>query len=333
MVRLAGCARNTYERRALGAKSGMTYMYRFQNALKAICLSLICLTPVGVSADEIVQLGYGRLVNNDFLGDFQDREQTGSYVSSRIYGKAWAGKLPTRAGEFLEFRLQADIKAPDNLVTPAAGDRLFAGSVSFGLHTHYQRSGYEFAMGGEIVATGPQTRLDQFQTALHDGLGVAPPSNATRSAQIGDNIYPGVVVELARPFALGARSNIRPFFEARAGVETLARAGVDIEIGSLTSSDLMVRDGITGQRYRTILLGEGGVSFVLGADTAVVADSVYLPTSRGFTLTDHRDRARAGVYWQGESSHGFLGVTYLGREYSAQSSEQLVGSIRLALKF
>ncbi len=288
---------------------------------------------MSASAEGRVQLGYGRLVNNDFLGDLKDREQTGSYVSSRIFGKAWAGRLPTRAGEFLEFRLQADIKAPDNLVRPAAGDRPFAGSVSVGLHTHYQQAGYEIAMGGELVATGPQTRLDQFQTALHDGLGVAPPSLGTRSAQIGNNFYPGVVVELGRVFSLGERTRIRPFVEARAGVETLIRAGADFEIGSLTSDDLMVRDAITGQRYRTMLLGAGGVSFVLGADTALVSESAYLPTNRGFTLTDSRDRARAGVYWQGKTSHGFFGVTYLGREYTTQSSEQVVGSIRLALKF
>lgn len=311
----------------------MKQMKRFQRALTACCLSLLFAMPVGAQEAETVQLGYGRLINNDFLGDLKDRGQSGSYVSSRIFGKAWGGKLPTRAGESLEFRLQADIKSPDNLVTPAAGDRPFAGSVSVGLHTHYQQSGYEIAMGAELVATGPQTRLDQFQTALHDGLGVAPPSLATRAQQIGDKIHPGVIVEMGRPFALGARTQARPFFEARAGVETLARVGVDFEIGKLTTSDVMVRDGITGQRYRTILLGEGGVSFVVGADTAVVSQSAYLPTSRGFTLTDRRDRARAGVYWQGKRSHGFFGVTYLGREYTSQASEQVVGSIRLALKF
>ncbi|WP_424436107.1 lipid A-modifier LpxR family protein [Planktotalea sp.] len=301
--------------------------------LRIICIGSAMFAPLGASAEGMVQLGYGRLVNNDFLGDLKDRGQTGSYVSSRIFGKAWGGKLPERAGEFLEFRLQADIKAPDDLVTPAAGDRPFAGSVSLGLHTHYQQSGYEIAMGGELVATGPQTRLDQFQTALHDGIGVAPPSLATRSAQIGNKLYPGVVVEMGRPFEIGTRSQIRPFIEARAGVETLARAGVDFEIGKLTSSDLMVRDGITGQRYRTILNGAGGVSFVLGADMALVSESAYLPSSGGFTLTDTRDRARAGVHWQSKKSHGFFGVTYLGREHISQKDPQVVGSIRLALKF
>jgi hypothetical protein len=95
----------------------------------------------------------------------------------------------------------------------------------------------------------------------------------------------------------------------------------------------MNRDGITRQRYRTKLLGSGGISFVLGVDTAIVSESAYLPSNQGFTLTDRRDRARAGVHWQRKNSHGFLGVTYLGREFTTQASEQVVGSVRLALKF
>ena len=83
-----------------------------------------------VAAQDVVQLGYGRLITNDFLGDLKDRGQTGSYVSSRIFGKAWNGSLPDRAGEIFEFRLQADVKAPDDLVTPFAGDRPFAGYLS-----------------------------------------------------------------------------------------------------------------------------------------------------------------------------------------------------------
>lgn len=308
-------------------------MQGLKSVLGALGLALLTCAPLATEAQERVQLGYGRLVNNDFLGDLQDRGQTGSYVSSRIYGRAWAGALPARAGEFLEFRLQADIKSPDNLVTPAAGDRPYAGSVSLGLHTHYQQSGYEIALGGEIVATGPQTRLDQFQTALHDGLGVAPPSAATRVGQIGDNFFPGVIVEMGRPYRLGANRQFRPFVEARAGVETLVRAGFDLEFGALTQSEVMVRDGITGQRYRTILPDGEGLSFVVGADMALVSESAYLPAARGFTLTDTRDRARAGLHWQRKRSHGFFGLTYLGKEYTTQTDAQVVGSIRLALKF
>lgn len=243
------------------------------------------------------------------------------------------GALPTRAGEILEFRAQADIKAPDNLVNPAAGDRPYAGSLTLGLHTHYERSGFEIAMGTELVAVGPQTRLDQFQTALHDVLGVAPPSQTTRDAQVGNKIYPGVVVEFGKPFLLGSRSQVRPFVEARAGVETLVRAGVDFGIGRMTQGDLLVRDAITGQRYRTMGLGSGGISFVVGFDTAIVSQSAYLPSSQGLVLSDRRDRVCAGLNWQRKKAHGFVGVTYLGREFTTQASDQLVGSIRLALKF
>lgn len=308
-------------------------MRGLRNVIKTAILSFAVLAPLDAVASEITQLGYGRLVNNDFLGDLRDRGQTGSYVASRIYGKTWGGKLPTRAGQVLEFRLQADIKSPDNLVTPRATDRPYAGSVSIGLHTHYQEAGFEIAMGAELVAVGPQTRLDQFQTALHDGLGVQPPSQATRAAQIGNKVYPGAIVEFGRPFALGDRGRMRPFIEARGGVETLLRAGVDFEIGRLIQNDVMVRDGITGQRYRTMQQDDGGISFIVGLDTALISDSAYLPSSRGLTLTNTRDRARVGINWNRKNTHGFFGVTYLGREFTTQASEQVVGSIRLGLKF
>lgn len=308
-------------------------MPKIHFVFKSILLAFVTLTPVGVSADEVVRLGYGRLINNDFLGDFKDRGQTGSYVSSRIYGRSWNGDLPMRAGELLEFRVQADIKAPDDLMVPAAGDRPFAGSISLGLHTHYQQFGYDISMGGELVAVGPQTMLDGFQTMLHDLLGVAPPSAATKGGQIGDKVYPGAIVEFSRPFDIGSRSRVQPFVEARGGVETLLRAGFDLEIGTLSRGDLMIRDGITGQKYSTMPRVGGGFSFVAGLDTAIVSESAYLPTSLGYTLTDHRDRARIGLNWQRDKSHGFFGVTYLGKEYKNQESGQLVGSVRIALNF
>ena len=302
----------------------------FLRSVSVVCAVLL---PSMSVAQDVVQLGYGRLVTNDFIGDLKDRGQTGSYVSSRIFGRSWNGELPARAGEILEFRAQADIKAPDDLVTPFAGDRPFAGSVSLGLHTHYQQSGFDISYGGELIFVGPQTRLDQFQTALHDGLGVAPLSATTRANQIANKTYPGAVVEFGRALEISARSQFRPFLEGRVGVENLLRAGVDFEFGTLTRGDLMIRDGITGQRYRTLPSEGTGLSFVVGVDTAYVSESAYLPSSLGLTLTDRRDRARAGVHWQRKNSHGFFGVTYLGREFRTQADEQVVGSIRLGLKF
>ena len=308
-------------------------MRKLYSVLTAASVSIALLLPVHANAGEFVKLGYGRLVNNDFLGDFKDRGQTGSYVSSRVYGKSWDGSLPSQMGKILEFRLQADIKSPENLTTPSALDRPYAGSVSLGLHTHYETGGMNVSIGGELVAVGPQTGLDQFQTALHDGIGVAPPSLATKTSQIGNKFFPGVIVEMSKAYSLGSRTQVRPFVEGRGGVETLLRAGIDFEIGKLTQGELMVRDGITGQRYRTMNTEGSGVSFVVGFDTAKVGESAYLPANRGLTLSDHRDRARAGIHWQRNKSHGFFGVTYLGREFTTQTSPQVVGSIRLALKF
>lgn len=76
-----------------------------------------------------------------------------------------------------------------------------------------------------------------------------------------------------------------------------------------------------------------GFTFLLGADIAHVSDSIYLPEERGFTLTDTRDRLRAGMHWQGEKASAFYGVTYLGEEFDAQTDGQVVGSIRINLSF
>ena len=308
-------------------------MHKISRCVGALCASFALLLPIQASAGDIVKLGYGRLINNDYIGDFRDRGQTGSYVSSRIYGKSWDGARPSGIGEIIEFRFQADIKSPEDLTTPSATDRPYAGSLSLGLHTHYETSGFEIAMGAELVATGSQTGLDGLQSALHNGLGIAPPSQTTLNGQIGNRFFPGMIVEIGKPISLGSRTNIRPFIEGRGGVESLMRVGVDFEIGALLQDELMVRDGITGQRYRTMNVDASGVAFVLGFDTARVGESAYLPAANGLTLTDRRDRARAGIHWQRNKSHGFFGVTYLGREFTTQTSAQLVGSIRLALKF
>lgn len=298
-----------------------------------IALAALCAFAPSVQAGEWNSVGYGRIINNDFLGDLKDRGQTGSIQSSRIFTRLESTKVPARAFQMLEFRIGADIKSPDNLTTPAAGDRPYATSVAFGLHSHFQQQGYDAAVGVEAVVTGKQTGLDTLQTALHDGLGVSPPSALTKAGQIGNGVHPGVIAEIGRGFRLGERTSVRPFIEGRYGVETLIRTGVDFTIGQVGQSDLLIRDGVTGQRYRAILNRTQGVSLTMGFDTARVSDSIYLPAASGYSLSDTRDRARAGILWQGKRTHGFFGMTYLGKEYTSQMSEQVVGSIRLRVEF
>ncbi|GAA6188211.1 lipid A-modifier LpxR family protein [Litorivita sp. NS0012-18] len=279
------------------------------------------------------KIGYGRLVTNDLLGDGQDRWRTGSVASSRIYARApWAGALPSQMGEVIELRFSGEIMAPDNLSSPAAGDRPFAGALSLGAHTHFARGQTEFALGADLVVTGKQTGLDGFQTGLHDLLGRGAASAAVRDAQIGDGIHPTLVFEAGRDLSLGG-AQLRPFVEARAGAETLLRVGADMTIGSVGMGELLVRDPVSGQRYRTTENGETGYSFVLGADMAAVDSSIFLPESRGYALSDARSRARFGVHWQGESSSVFYGLTYLGEEFVGQGEGQVLGSLRLNLDF
>lgn len=278
------------------------------------------------------RIGYGHLIDNDLIGDGKDRWRTGSVASSRIYGFGWDGQAPAGFGELLELRFLGQILAPDNLRSPAAGDRPWAGALSLGVHTHMQRGTLELSLGGDLVFIGPQTGLDDFQDALHDLANTTRPSDAVRAAQVSNTIRPTLVAEVGRTISLGPRSHLRPFVEARAGDETLVRIGADWTFGSAGIGELMVRDPVTGQRYRT-MYETRGISFTLGADVAHVAQSVYLPEGRGYDLNARRDRLRAGLHWQGDGRDFFYGITYLGKEFSSQPEGQLVGSLRLRWTF
>jgi hypothetical protein len=304
----------------------------------ALC-AFVCLVMVaaaGARAEGRQFLGYGRLVTNDVFGDTHDRWRSGSIASSRVWGPEWAGQAPDRLGQLLEFRVNAEIITPENINGARPGDRPFAGVLSFGLHSHFSAGRTQMALGADLVATGPQTQLDHVQQAIHDLLGGDGPSTRTRAAQIGDDVTPTAVFEAGRPLALGSggKARLRPFVEGRWGIETLVRAGADLTIGPVGQGGLMARAPVTGHRYRVIERPFAGASFVLGADVAHVAESELLPESRGFALTDTRNRVRAGVHWQGQKGGSlFYGVTWLDKEFRNQRESQVVGSIRLNLEF
>lgn len=281
-----------------------------------------------------MRIGYGRLITNDYLGDNEDRWRTGGVQTSRFWGPQWDGALPDTAGALLELRVGAEIIAPANLLTPAAGDRPYAGALSAGLHTHFQWQRMEVALGADAVFVGPGTGLNEFHGALHDLLGISQPSAATAAGQIGNVIRPTAVIEVGKTADLTENLSLRPFIEARAGDETLLRAGFDLTFGQMGRGELLARDKVTGQRYRAVRNDWSGYSFVLGADVAYVSDSIYLPGARGYVLTDTRERVRAGVHWQGESGQAvFYGLTWLGKEFEGQTENQVVGSVRFNLKF
>ncbi len=252
-------------------------------------------------------LGWGRLFTNDYLGDNSDRWRTGSYFVSKVTGFGWDGARPERAGEIIEYRFRSDIIAPDNISAPAPGDRRYVGALSFGVHTHFQRRGTEISLGADMVVTGPQTGIGDFQREIHKLFG-APMPNVLED-QIGNGFHPTGSVEAGRPFRITPNVEVRPFVEVRAGAETLVRLGGDIRFGQVGNGELMLRDVATGHRNRGTRGDATGLAFVLGADIAHVEHSIYLPAYNGYQLTDSRQRVRAGVHWQGEKSSVFYGLT------------------------
>lgn len=279
-------------------------------------------------------LGWGRLFSNDQIGDGRDRWQSGAYSVSRVRGHEWTGSLPSRLGDILEFRGHSAIVAPSSLTTPPAWDRRYAGILSLGLHSHFAWKGNEVALGGDLVFTGPQTGVSGFHRWSHDLMGLTEPSQSLLDNQIGNALHPTLVAELGRTLSFGDTARLRPFAELRAGVETLVRVGGDLTIGPMGADDLLLRDPVTGQRYRAV---EGsrddGFSLTLGADVAQVFNSALLPEGGAATLADSRHRLRAGLHWQGKRTSTFYGVTWLSPEFDQQPQGQLVGSLSLNLRF
>ncbi len=308
-------------------------MYR---QLVAMAFSL--LLPFHASAESPApegarhKIGYGLMFTNDLLGDGKDRWRTGALTSSRIYGRDWRGQAPAGFGELLELRIQGQIIAPADLVVADPTDRPWAGALTVEVNSHMQRRGAEISLGAGLAILGPQTQLDEMQGWLHDLAGAPQPSAAVLNGQIGNRVRPLISAEIGRELALSDRAALRPFVEARAGDETYLRAGVDFTYGQL-SQGLLVRESVSGQRYRTMMGQATGLTLTAGADIAYVSSSVFLPDAAGYSLENNRHRARLGLRWQGQNLSAFYGLSYLGKEFSSQSEGQLTGALQVQLRF
>lgn len=339
--------------RARHQKNLFFAMPRFQSILPLIAAAGLALTTTftAATAQEAWQppfdpdappvfhrsrslLGHGALLSEDLLGDRKDRWRTGSAVVSYVWGPQWTGALPTRLGDLVELRLGVQAVSPADLENPAPGDRPYAGSLSIGLHTHADVRGYQLSLGADLVAIGPDTGVDSLQSGLHDILGSTDPENAIKR-QLGNRLNPTFIGEIAREYRVGSSARLRPFAEARAGDETLLRVGADLTIGTAGLGELLVRDSVSGHRYRAIRspVAPIGVSFVVGGDIAYVDNSIYLPESRGVFPEPYRGRLRAGVHVQQNSWAGFYGLTYLSREFTAQPEGQVIGTVQLRIRF
>lgn len=302
-----------------------------RRALLAILVCFLALSGPAVAQDRVT-LGWARLLDNDLLGDFKDRWHSGSYTLSVLRGPRWTGTLPGELGTLLEYRFWGATLAPANLEHPAADDRSYAAPLSLGLHTHLARDGLQGSFGINLVATGPQTGIGQFQSWLHGVLGVPKPD---LTSQMGNKFYPTVQAELGRDIGFADHATLHPFISAQAGVENLVRVGGDVVIGSFGTGGLLLRDDTTGQRYRGIaaLQNSPALSLTLGGDVAHVFGSQYLPEGGAAVASDTRTRLRAGLAWQGQQSSAFYGVTYLAPEFDTQPEGQLIGSVNLNFRF
>ncbi|MCM2562644.1 lipid A deacylase LpxR family protein [Lutimaribacter sp. EGI FJ00015] len=224
-------------------------MIRFFAAILVGCLGVVSTA----SAEEARRyLGQGLLLTNDSFGDFKDRWRTGSIQASHVWGPTWSGQMPQRFGQLIELRWGGQVMAPASLSAPNPTDRPYAGALFAGLHTHFRRGAADMSLGTDLVMTGPQTGLDDLQQSLHDLLGVAGPSPGVRANQIDDGLHPTLVFEIGRDISLGSSATLHPFVEGRWGDETLVRAGADLVFGQVGQGALMVRDMVSGHRYRAV---------------------------------------------------------------------------------
>ncbi len=285
-------------------------------------------------ADDRLWIGTARLFTNDMLGDGNDRWRTGSYSYSKFRSPdRWRGALPDEFGALVEWRARMEILAPANLQAVVPGDRRYAGSLSLGYHTYFQRGRAEIRTGADVIFVGPGTGVSRAHKLAHGVLGAPEPDDAVLANQMPNAIYPTISGEAGLPFQLGEQASLRPFVAARVGDENLLRLGVDVLIGGPGQKDLWARDVTTGQRYRATFGHAPGVSLMLGGDIAYVASSKYLDPDDGITPKDMRARLRAGVNWQTKSTSVFYGLTWLGREFEGQATSQVVGSLALRRSF
>jgi len=273
------------------------------------------------------------IFDNDLFGDGKDRWRTGSMDVSLTFGGGDLRVLPSKALERYQIRFRGEIIAPASLTTPSASDRQFAGILGFGLFTHFQKKQYDIFYGGELVFVGENTGLGSFQKSIHNALNVTPASAAVLNNQIANAVYPTVHAGISKSLR-GAKSLIRPFVEAQVGAETFIRIGGDAIFGSAMINDFLLRGSVSGQLISHAKADTSkGFGFLVGADTAYVIDSNYLPNSGPLKFKEFRPRARAGMVYQARKFDAFYGVSWLGKEFDAQTDSQVIGSLNFRLRF
>jgi hypothetical protein len=295
----------------------------------AIGVALALVLGVGaVEAGERVVLGTAYAIGNDSIGQARDRWQSSQLLGALFYGPRADAPRRLPPGRLLEFRLTHQLVTPESLDAPAPDDRPFAGAFGLEVLTHGAAGGTDVTLGAGLVVTGPQTGTFTAQRWLHERLGYPLP--ATEGREVENGVYASFVAEVGRSF--GGNPRARPFVEVRAGVEDLARVGLDLTWGGFGTEAIVIREAVSGQRV-PVLWGprEEGLSLAAGLDAAAVDWSAFL-SHHGLT-PEPRYRVRGGVRWQGTRWSLYYGATWLSPEFAGQTGGQVVGLVQVGASF
>ncbi len=277
-------------------------------------------------------LGESVTHTNDIIGDGKDRWRTATVDISYLYGPQNMATLPARFGTFIEVRVRGEMINPEFVALPyPPDDRPYVGVLSFGVASHMRRQNTEQSLGFDMVMIGPSTGVSGLQNWVHSFQNPINPQIIRD--QLPDALYPTISYEYAKVYTVGPAS-LRPFADLQIGVETYARAGVDLTLARAPAQGVRLRNNLTGQRVPA-LNPDGGRQFSLGvgADIAYVVSSAYLPASSGVSLSRFRARLRAGAFYQSQKFDLFYGASWLSPEFTTQREGQIIGAFSLGVRF
>lgn len=293
---------------------------------------------------------------NDRIGDGKDRWKTGGMTQSYVFPQHIFSDSPWFPGTAaaLELNVRGLLMTPDDTSTNKVNlkDRPYAQYAAAGLYlrtiSHPQMIHASFGMqqedkvGFEVGWQGEPLPLYEVQKAVHDmtGSGGTP-------GNMSDIIQSELMVNLEgrhtwRYHWDGARrdTEIAPFVQGSLGMrETSVRVGADLILGSALEGRTWGNDLATGALLSGASMPRKGFSWAVfaGADLGYVAHDAFL--DGGFAVNGPSvpreklvPRARVGVLLDYDHVGIGFSMNWLGKEFKAQKSGQVIGALQLKLR-
>ena len=295
------------------------------NVLSALMIS--CCATV-VSAEPVISNFY----SNDYIGDGQDRWRSSSNTTFLGYQDGIA------SGISHDIRVRTETISPyAKSIEEGALDRPYVGSLGAGIFLS-QRVGFtDFNIGGEVLAVGEQTQVQNVDAAFHDITGIDGYNPDEFSPVHLDNALTGMLSgEAATNYYVGSRGSLRPFVAAQYGYETYMRAGADFIFGNYSIAEKFVRDPVSGfiqpsSQNRSEAMY--GFSLVAGIDITAMTSSNFIPDDADVEFQPGKLRARLGGQAKIGPASVFYGATHLTKEFKSQEEGQTVGTVSVQFPF